>query len=209
MLFFWSWITTSKMNSSSGSNASSRFFFDSQVKNSISLIEKKPSEYKGMMQVAVGVSKNTEKPIKPRKLKKKKPKKLNREKKPIKLIWILKKPTGLVRFRFYKPETEKTEPNRPNWKNRANPSQTRKNRAKLVWTSFCSKKTNRTEPKPVGLNRFRFGFGFFKKKSVWLLFFIKTKPNWKWSPLNSCTIEVIVEGRILYQEQDFHKLENW
>jgi hypothetical protein len=40
------------------------------VKNSISLIEKKPSEYKGMMQVAVGVSKNTEKPIKPRKLKK-------------------------------------------------------------------------------------------------------------------------------------------
>jgi len=59
------------MNSSSGSNASSRFFFDSQVKNSISLIEKKPSEYKGMMQVAVGVSKNTEKPIKPRKLKKK------------------------------------------------------------------------------------------------------------------------------------------
>jgi hypothetical protein len=35
---------------------------------------------------------------------------LNREKKPIKLIRILKKPTGLVRFRFYKPETEKTEP---------------------------------------------------------------------------------------------------
>jgi hypothetical protein len=44
------------------------------------------------------VTKKTKKPIKP-----------NREKKPIK---ILKKPTGLVRFRFYKPETEKTKPNR-------------------------------------------------------------------------------------------------
>jgi len=37
-------------------------------------------------------------------------------KKPIKPIKILKKPTGSVRF--YKPETEKTEPN-PNRKNRA------------------------------------------------------------------------------------------
>jgi hypothetical protein len=42
-----------------------------------------------------------------RKLEKKITEKLNREKKPIK---ILKKPTGLVRF--YNPETEKTESNR-------------------------------------------------------------------------------------------------
>jgi hypothetical protein len=46
-------------------------------------------------------------------------KKPNREKKPIK---ILKKPTRSIRF--YKPETEKTEPN-PNWKK---PSQTEKPR---------------------------------------------------------------------------------
>jgi hypothetical protein len=47
------------------------------------------------------------------------------KKNPIKPIKILKKPTSLVRFRFYKPETEKiktkqkqTEPNR---KKRAKP----------------------------------------------------------------------------------------
>jgi hypothetical protein len=51
---------------------------------------------------------------------------LNREKKPIKPIKILKKPTGVVRFWFYKPETEKTEPNRKK------PSETGKNRAELV-----------------------------------------------------------------------------
>jgi len=45
------------------------------------------------------VSKKTEKPKKP-----------NREKKPIKPIRIFKKPAGSVRFRFGKPETEKTEP---------------------------------------------------------------------------------------------------
>jgi hypothetical protein len=38
-------------------------------------------------------------------------KKPNHEKKPIK---ILKKPTSLVWFRFYKAETEKTKPNRKN-----------------------------------------------------------------------------------------------
>jgi hypothetical protein len=37
-------------------------------------------------------------------------KKPNREKKPIKPIKILKKPTGSVRFQFYKPEIKKTEP---------------------------------------------------------------------------------------------------
>jgi hypothetical protein len=97
----------------------------------------------------------------------------------MKSIKILKKPVGSVRFQFYKPKTEKTAPNRKKtWKktepNRKKPSQTRskpektepnqkkpsqnrakpKNRAKPVWTGFCPKKPNRTEPKPVGLNRF-------------------------------------------------------
>ena len=86
-------------------------------------------------------------------------------KKTIKPIRILKKSTGSVQFRFYKPETEKTKPNpnkknrknrakpeknEPNQKNRAKPeknrakpkkpSQTRKNQAKPVRTGFCSKK---------------------------------------------------------------------
>jgi hypothetical protein len=61
---------------------------------------------------------------------------MNRKKKPIK---ILKKPTGSVRFRFFKSGTGKTEPNRKKTgKNRAKPSQNektepnRKNRAKPV-----------------------------------------------------------------------------
>jgi hypothetical protein len=49
-------------------------------------------------------------------------------KKLIKPIKNLKKPTGLVWFRFYKPENEKTEP-KPN---RKRPSQTGKDRAKPV-----------------------------------------------------------------------------
>jgi hypothetical protein len=58
------------------------------------------------------------------------------KKKPIK---ILKKLTDLVWFRFYKPKTEKTEPNRTQTEpNRKKPSQTGLNR-------FLSKKPNRTE----------------------------------------------------------------
>jgi hypothetical protein len=42
---------------------------------------------------------------------------------------------------------QKTGKNRakiePNKKNRAKPSQKQKNQAKLVWTGFCSKKSNR------------------------------------------------------------------
>jgi hypothetical protein len=70
----------------------------------------------------------------------------------------------------------RTEPNRKkSSQTRKKPGQNRKtrakpkNRAKPVWTSFCPK--NRTKSKPVDLNRFR----FFKKKSVWLLFFYQ---NW-------------------------------
>jgi len=47
---------------------------------------------------------------------------------------------------FYKPETEKTEPN-PNRKNQAKPSQTGKNRAKL--------EKNRAKPNQTGTGRFR------------------------------------------------------
>jgi hypothetical protein len=71
-------------------------------------------------------------------------KKPNREKKSIKLIRILKKLTDSVRFWFYKPKTEKTKPSQTGKK----PSQ----------TGFPPKIT---EPKSIGLNRFRFSFVFF------------------------------------------------
>jgi hypothetical protein len=67
-----------------------------------------------------------------------------------------------VRFRFYKPKTEKTKPN----PNRKKTSQTGLNR-------FCPK--NQTEPKPVGLNR----FWFFFLKSGLVTFLKKTEPNKK------------------------------
>jgi len=95
----------------------------------------------------------------------------------------LKKPTGSVRFRFFKPETGKTEPNRTRieknqTKNRAKPEKTEPNRKNQAKPVFALK--NRTEP-----NRNRSvwtGFGsvsvfFFLKNSVWLLFLIKTEPN--------------------------------
>jgi hypothetical protein len=77
-----------------------------------------------MYRRGLGVFKKTKKPIKPRKPKKK----------PIKSIKILKKPTGSVRFRFFKPGTEKIE------RNQTEPE------------------LKKTEPKPsqTGLNRFLF-----------------------------------------------------
>ena len=102
----------------------------------------------------------------------------------------MKKLAGSVRFWFYKQKNRKnqTEPNRQKTgkkpsqtektePNRKKPSQTGKTEPNRFEPVFSLK--NRTEPKPVGLNRFRFGFGFFflKKNSVWLLFFIKTEPN--------------------------------
>jgi hypothetical protein len=95
----------------------------------------------------------------------------------------LKKPTGSVQFRFYKP---KIELNRTQIeKNRKKQSQTRKkpsqNRAKPKKESQIGKnkaKTEKTEP-----NRFepvRFGFSFFLKKFGLIIFFlIKTEPNRK------------------------------
>jgi hypothetical protein len=92
----------------------------------------------------------------------------NREKKPIKPIKILKKPTGSVRF--FKPGTKKMNRTEPK------PKKTEKNRAKLVWTGFCSKKPN--------WNRsVRNSFNFFKKKFSFVIFFIKTEPNRRWTPL--------------------------
>jgi hypothetical protein len=76
-------------------------------------------------------------------------KKPNCEKKLIKSIKILKK----TDFWFYKPETEKTEPNRK--QNRAKPEKTEPN-----WCEPVFVLENRTELKSVGLNRFR----FFKKQ---------------------------------------------
>jgi hypothetical protein len=63
----------------------------------------------------------------------------------------------MVQFRFYKPEIKKT--NRT--QNKKNPSQTGKNRAKP---------SKPKKPSHTGLNRFRFGFGFFLKKIDLVIF---------------------------------------
>jgi hypothetical protein len=55
--------------------------------------------------------------------------KLNRKKNPIKLIKILKKLAGSVRFQFYKQKPEKTEPNRTETKIRKNQKKTEPDRA--------------------------------------------------------------------------------
>ena len=88
-------------------------------------------------------------------------------------LQFFKKLIGSVWFRFYKPETEKTKPN----PNRKKPSQSRKNRAKPKKTKPDRKNQTepeknrakpvfilKTEPKPIGLNK----FVFFN--SIWLLF---------------------------------------
>jgi len=91
-------------------------------------------------------------------------KKLNREKKSIK---ILKKPTGSVQFRFYKPETKTTKPNRTQTGKK--PSQTRKTEPNRFEPVFVLK--NQTEPKLVGLNWFR----FLKKKFNLVIFLNKNR----------------------------------
>ena len=101
------------------------------------------------------MSKNTEKPRKWKKI----TKKTEPWKKPIK---ILKKLASSVQFWFYKPKTEKPNRIEPNPKKKTSqtgkkPSQTKKNRAKPVWTGFFPKKPNQ--------NRF---------KSVWVGFLTKT-----------------------------------
>ena len=78
----------------------------------------------------------------------------------------------------------KLETNRANQKNRAKqkkPSQNQKNKLNRIKPSQNKKKASqtrnfvlktRTEPKPIGLNMFRFGFScFFKKKFSLIVFF--------------------------------------
>jgi len=105
------------------------------------------------------------------------------KKKPIKPIRILKKLTGSVRFRFYKPETEKTKPN----PNRKKPSRARKNRVKPKKTEQNRKtQKNRAKLEKTEPNRFELvfvlkkpnrnlsvwtGFGFFFKKIQFGYFF--------------------------------------
>jgi hypothetical protein len=106
----------------------------------------------------------------------------------------LKKPAGSLRFWFYKQKTEKTEPNRNQQKtrkkteqnqkkpsqNRKKPSQNRENRAKTRKTDpnrFEPVFAQKTEPKPIGLTRFRF---FFQKKNFGLVTFFdknRTEPK--------------------------------
>jgi hypothetical protein len=79
----------------------------------------------------------------------------------------LKKLIDSVWFRFYKTETEpkpnRKKPEKKPSQTRKKPSQNQKNRAKPEKNRAKTKKTelkkpNQTEPKPVGLNRFWFGF---------------------------------------------------
>jgi hypothetical protein len=107
----------------------------------------------------LGVFKKTKKPIKPRKSEKNNRKNRTVKKNRLKFwknrsVW------------FFKPGTEKTEPNpnptRKNWKKKQS-----QNRAKPVWTGFCSKKPNRTETsrfEPVSVF-FKIQFGYFFDKN--------------------------------------------
>ena len=113
----------------------------------------------------IGVSKKTEKPIKPEKkiTEKTEPKitRLNRLK-----FWK----NQPVRFGFISKKPKK--PNRTESKPEKNRAKTRKNQAKTEKTEPNQKTEpnrfepvlalkNRTEPKPVSLTRFRFNFVFF------------------------------------------------
>jgi len=81
------------------------------------------------------------------------------KKKPIK---ILKKPTGSVRFRFYKPETEKTKlnPNRKNPCQSKKQSQTNKTEPNRFESVFVQKK-NRKRSVSTGFDFFKIQFGYF------------------------------------------------
>jgi hypothetical protein len=94
----------------------------------------------------------------------------------------------LVRFRFYKPETEKTESNlnrkklSQTGKKPSNAEKTYPNRKKSSQTSlnrFCLERTkpNRTETGRFELVSVRFQFFLKKKIRFDYFFFIKTKPN--------------------------------
>jgi len=89
----------------------------------------------------------------------------------------LKKPTGSVRFRFFKPGTGKTEPNRtekkqkktePNRKNRAKTEKTKPNRFEPVFSLQNRTETGRFEPVLVFLKKKKFGLiiFFYKNRTV-------------------------------------------
>jgi hypothetical protein len=75
-----------------------------------------------------------------------------------------------VRFRFYKPKTEKTEPN----PNRKKPEKNRVKPKKPIQTGFCPKKPNRTET-----GRFELVLVFFLNIDLVTFYLIKTEPNQK------------------------------
>jgi hypothetical protein len=74
----------------------------------------------------------------------------------------LKKPTGSIRFWFYKHKTEKTELNRTEQKKQSQTEKTKPNRK------------NRAKHKPAGLNQFRF---FFKFGLVTFFYKSQTEPK--------------------------------
>ena len=85
----------------------------------------------------------------------------------------------MVRFGFGFISLKLKKQNRTK-KNRAKTKPNQKTEPNRFEPVFILK--NRTEPKPVGLNRFRFDFGFFiKKKEIRFVFFflIKNEPNRK------------------------------
>jgi hypothetical protein len=142
-----------------------------------------------MIACILGVRKKPENRLN-RENRKKKLKKPNRKKKPIKPIKFLKKPAGSVRFQFYKQKTEpnptknrkknRAKPEKPSQtektnQNRKKPSQNRETEPNRFEPVFALK--NRTEPKPVGLTRFRF---FFQKKKFRFGYFFdknRTEPK--------------------------------
>jgi hypothetical protein len=138
------------------------------------------------------VSKKTKKLIEPRKSKKKITEKTEPKKNRLNRLKFWKNRLVQFGFGFIRKKIKKTEPNQNRTKtkknqkktepNRKNRAKTRKNRAKTGKTEpnqfepvFALKnRTNRTKTDqfdPVSV-RFRF---FFKKNSVWLLFFYKNR----------------------------------
>jgi hypothetical protein len=107
-----------------------------------------------MHEFYVGVSKKTEKPRKQKKNRTVKNNRLNRLK-----FWK----NQPIRFRFYKPKTEKTEPNRTQTEKKPEPNQAKpKNRAKPVFVLKNWTETDRFEPVSV----------FFKKNFGLVTFFL-------------------------------------
>ena len=110
------------------------------------------------------VRKKIEKPIKPRKPEKNQKNRIVKKHRLNRLKFLKNRP---IRFGFGFISLKPKKPNRTQTETEPN----RKNRAKTVWTGFYPKKLKRTEPKPAGLNRFR----FFKKKTIRYCYFFFTK----------------------------------